>query len=159
MEQETVTEYLRCSYFAVDGLWFMMMEEESSFDRALEMDEKVWGVLPKIQARKMKKMLGLKGVGLADFLCAIEVKLEAEEYDYQINELGPGHVQISIRECPWHIILKRANREHLAPRIADSICLLEFRVWLREFGHNLAFSISSRRCTGDSQCLLDFRAE
>ena len=159
MEQKTVCEYLRRSYFALDGLWFMMLEEEFSFNKALEIDENVWRVLPKIQARKVKELLGLRGIGLADFLRAIKVKLEAEEYNYEEKERGTDHVQIIIRECPWYAILKKANREHLAPRIADAICSLEFQVWLKEFGEQLDFGMESRLCTGDPMCLLDFRAE
>lgn len=45
------TEYFRRSYRAVDGLWFMMIEKKHGFDEALELDEAVWRVLPKIQAR------------------------------------------------------------------------------------------------------------
>jgi len=159
MEQRIISEYLKRSYFALDGLWFMMIEEESSFDKALEIDEKVWSVLPKIQARKAKELLGIEGAGLANFLRAVKVKLEAEEYNYEEREPGADHVQIVIHECPWHVILRRANREHLAARIADAICSLEFRVWIKEFGEHLKFGIKSRRCTGDPVCLLDFRAE
>jgi len=32
----------------------MMLEKADSFDKALEIDRKVWEVLPKIQARKKK---------------------------------------------------------------------------------------------------------
>jgi len=159
MEQEIISEYFKRSYFALDGLWFMMIEEEFSFDKALEIDEKVWRILPKIQARKVKELLGLEGIGLADFLRAIKVKLEAEEYVYETKERGTEDVQIVIRECPWYAILKKTNRDHLAPRIVDAICSLEFRVWLREFGERLDFEVESRLCTGDPVCILDFHAK
>ncbi len=159
MEQKIMIEYLKRSYFALDGLWFVMIEDEFSFDKALEIDEKVWQVLPKIQARKVKEMLGLKGNGLPDFLQAIKVKLEAEDYDYQENQLNEKHVQIVIRECPWYTILQRANREHLEPRIADTICATEFRVWLREFGEDLKFSIRPRHHTCESSCILNFSVD
>ena len=40
-------EYFKKSYFAVDGLWFLIVEEENSFEYALELDKKVWKVLAK----------------------------------------------------------------------------------------------------------------
>jgi len=67
VDERVITEYLRRSYSAVDGLWFMMVEKEFSFDDALKIDESVWGVLPKIQSRKAKELLCLEGKGLADF--------------------------------------------------------------------------------------------
>ena len=158
-QEEMVNKYLRRSYFALDGLWFMMIEDQFSFDKALEIDEDVWRVLPKIQAREMKKLLGLKGVGLADFIKAISVKLQAEGYDYEKREPEPDCIQIIIRECPWYTILKEAKREHIAPQIADAICFLEFRTWLNEFGTELDFRMESRLCTRDPACILSFRAE
>lgn len=158
MDQKTVIEYLRRSYFAVDGLWFMMIEDEFSFDKAMEEDEKVWRVLPKIQARMAKKLLEIDGNDLLDFLKAIKVKLEAEEYSYRINISEENHVQIAINKCPWYDILKKANREHIASRIADSVCFLEFQVWLSEFDNNYTVSFESRCCTGNSECLLNFHS-
>ena len=159
MEHKVINEYLRRSYFAVDGLWFTMVEDQLSFDEALQMDIKVWSVLPKIQARKVKELLGLQGAGLSDFLAAIKVKFEAEEYDYQVSKASANGIQIAIRGCPWYEILKKANREYLEPKIADSICSLEFRVWLEEFGETLKFSLTPRCSTGKPLCIVDFWSE
>ncbi len=157
IKQEILVEYLRRSYFAADGLWFMMLEEEFSFNKALELDVKVWQVLPKIQARKVKELLGIAGIGIGDFTKAITVKLEAEEYDYEIRQLGDEHLQVAVKDCPWLNILKKAKREHLAPQVSDAICLLELQVWLNEFGDNLAFDMKCRKCCGDSICIMDFK--
>ena len=66
LTDEQKAEYFRRSYTAVDGLWFMMVEEKYGFETALELDEFVWKVLPKIQARTIKAMMnlptGLKGL-------------------------------------------------------------------------------------------------
>ncbi len=134
-----------------------MIEEEFTFDKALEIDEKVWRILPKIQARKAKELLRLGGNGLADFLQAIKVKFEAESYCYEVNMHDNSLVQITIHRCPWYDILKKAKREHLAGKIADSICSLEFQVWLSEFGDDLRFNPGPRLCMGDDLCLLEFR--
>ncbi|MBM3211789.1 hypothetical protein FJZ33_06205 [Candidatus Poribacteria bacterium] len=157
MEREILIEYLRRSYFAVDGLWFMMLEKEFSFDEALDIDERVWKILPKIQARKVKELLGISGIGLFDFLKAMKVKLEAEEYEYEVLKEEEGHLQIAINNCPWHNILVKAKREYLAQRISDVICLLELQVWLKEFGDNLAFNMECRKCCGDDICVMNYR--
>ena len=49
---EQTADYLHKSYAAVDGLWFMKVEEAEGFDKALDIDEKVWQVMPKIQAKE-----------------------------------------------------------------------------------------------------------
>ena len=59
LTDEQKAEYFRRSYTAVDGLWFMKVEEKRGFEEALQLDEAVWKVLPKIQARTIKAMLNL----------------------------------------------------------------------------------------------------
>ncbi len=60
-------EYFNRSYKTVDGLWFVKCEERYGFDVALDMDDAVWQVIPKIQARKIKEFTGLtEGI---DALC------------------------------------------------------------------------------------------
>ena len=64
-DKET-TEYLHRCYTAVDGLWFVKVEERYGFNTALDIDEEVWKVIPKIQARflkhKLKKERGLEAL-------------------------------------------------------------------------------------------------
>jgi len=52
-----IAAYFHRSYAAADGLWFMKVEEKCGFETALEIDDQVWKVLPKIQARMLKSML------------------------------------------------------------------------------------------------------
>jgi len=42
LSDEQKTEYFRRSYTAVDGLWFMKVEERHGFEEALRLDEAVW---------------------------------------------------------------------------------------------------------------------
>lgn len=155
--QKVICEYFKRSYFAVDGLWFMMVEKESSFEKALKLDEDVWRVLPKIQARKVKELLELNGIGLKDFLQAIRVKFDAEEYEYEIKRQEDNYIQIAINKCPWYEILKKANREHLSAKIAESICFLELKVWVNEFGSDLIFEPVNGRCIDGNACLFNFK--
>jgi hypothetical protein len=153
MEDKVITEYLRRSYFSVDGLWFMMIEKQFSFDKALEIDADVWSILPKIQARKVKEMLSLEGKGVSDFLKAIAVKFEAEEYDYYIEQKNEDHIQLLINRCPWMEILKKAKREHLAPIISNAICPTEFGIWISEFGLDMKLDRQTSACDGSHQCI------
>jgi hypothetical protein len=55
-----VAEYnLQPIYKSVDGLWFMKVEEKDGFNAALTVDNEVWKVMPKIQARMIKSFLVL----------------------------------------------------------------------------------------------------
>jgi len=55
-----IADFLRRSYFVVDGLWFIMAEQERGFDEAMDLDEAVWGVMSKVQARRAKEVLRIE---------------------------------------------------------------------------------------------------
>jgi len=57
LTEKDVSEYFHRSYKTADGLWFIKTEERFGFDTALEIDAGVWQVIPKIQARFLKKKL------------------------------------------------------------------------------------------------------
>jgi predicted ArsR family transcriptional regulator len=150
--ERILSEYFKKCFLAVDGLWFMMVEQADSFDKALEMDRRVWEVLPKIQARKIKALLNLE-CSVEALAEALRFKLDAEDF---VNELRQedGRIEITIRRCPWLALLKGSNRQHLAERIADAICTIEYKVFAEEFVKGLDFKILSRRCSGHEVCTL-----
>lgn len=155
--RQIITEYLRRSYFAVDGLWFIKKEEESSFHEALEMDRKVWQVLAKIQTRKVKELLVIEADTLEGLFTGLKVKFEAEEYDFELTRLDDHHLEIAVKSCPWHALMKKSKREELSSQVAEVICREEFGVWSREFNPRVAFSLAAMHCGGSPACKLVFK--
>ena len=49
---ECLAEFLHRSYTAVDGLWFVKVEESSDFDHALELDRQAWAIMPKLPSSR-----------------------------------------------------------------------------------------------------------
>jgi len=47
--------------WAVDGLYFLGIEEEMNTETATEIDRKVWEVMGKIEAKRIKKLFDIKG--------------------------------------------------------------------------------------------------
>jgi hypothetical protein len=80
LTDEQETEYFRRSYTAADGLCFTKVEERLGFAEALQMDETVWKVLPKIQARTLKGMMLLES-GLQGLEEALSARLALEGFD------------------------------------------------------------------------------
>lgn len=150
-----LTEYFKRCFVAVDGLWFMMVEKEDSFEKALELDRRVWGILPKIQARKIKELFKMEATGPEDLVKAFKFKLDAEDFISEFNQEA-SHLKITIKECPWFALLKKSKREHLAEKISDAICSIEYPVFAREFVETVDFKMLSRRCSGDSVCSFVF---
>ena len=109
-----IADYFHRSYAAVDGLWFMKMEERFGFEAALAVDVAVWEVMPKIQARKMKELTGLDA-GIDALYECFTTKLTLEQYKFTAKRKPDGSgFDITITDCPWVNLLTRSNRGHLA---------------------------------------------
>lgn len=151
-----VGEFCHRSYHAVDGLWFMKVEEKFGFEAALELDNEVWKVLPKIQVRMLKKMYGVDG-GLEALRSCLEPRLQMEGFEFRITEEGRDSVQVTVSRCPWHDAMLKSNRVHLSGRINSLVCGTEYGVWATEFGPSLKVSWRDRICTGGDTCRFEFR--
>jgi len=160
LTDEQKMEYFRRSYTAADGLWFMMAEEKYGFEAALLLDEAVWKVLPKIQARTIKSMMKL-GCGLEGLQEAIAARLGLEGFEYEMKGQENGF-QVIVKRCPWHDMMTRSDRLELSERVSDLICRVENSVWSMEFSEKdadfgeISFQRSDRICKGSSRCTLLF---
>lgn len=157
LTEEQKTEYFRRSYTAVDGLWFMKVEERMGFEQALQIDEAVWAVLPKIQARALKAMMDLPA-GLAGLEQALSTHLALEGFEFDIKQ-QEGAVEVAVRSCPWHQIMIKSGRGSLSERVSEVICRVENETWAREFSEpdgEIDFERQARLCRGDGVCRLRF---
>ncbi len=156
-DDRQLVEMLRRSYFAADGLWFVMAEEMLGFDAALELDERVWQVMPKLQARKARELLAVQGSSLEDLARCYSLKLDAEGHSFEVTQTTPHELEIAITDCPWLRLLERSNRTHLAESIARTICVAEGRGWAAEFSERITFELAGTMCAGDEACRFLFR--
>lgn len=159
LTSQHMTEFFHRSYTAVDGLWFMKAEETFGFEAALALDEAVWQVMPKIQARALKAMTGQER-GLAALRECLTTRLRWEEYSYEValDDDGQGFA-LAIRDCPWHRLLVKAGREALAARIGPRICGSEYPIWAAEFGDDIRCELGPLICLGAEACLVRFRQQ
>ena len=155
MTPDQMLVFLRRSYTAVDGLWFVKAEDRYGFDTALEIDEEVWKVFPKIQVRMLKALGGAER-GCLDLWHCLSTKLALESFQFQADEIRHDSVRISISECPWHALMLKSGRASLSGKVGTRICRTEYTVWAAEFGCRFHFDDGPRICTGGESCLLRF---
>jgi len=156
LSETEVAEYFRRSYTAADGLWFMKVEEAFSFDTALEIDNQVWKVLPKIQARMLKSMLNLDN-GIQGLYEGITTRLTLEGFEFEA-EKGDDGFKVFIKKCPWNELMIKSGREYLSEKISSLICKTENSVWASEFG-DIPFLLEKQICKSCEHCLLRFGSE
>ena len=156
MSDKQIIEYWHRSYRTVDGLWFVKLEERYGFDTALDIDNEVWKVFPKIQARMIKEMCGLEN-GVGGLYEAIRTKLDLEGFEYGVERSGDGGgFRVVISECPWHGIMIRSGREELSGRVGTLICNTEGSVWASEYGDDIRFELGDQICEGARACIHRF---
>ncbi len=157
LSEEQKKEFLRRSYTAIDGLWFLKMEEKYGFEAALDVDKEVWASFPKIQARLLKSMIGKKS-GIEALEECYSTRLALEEFIFDIEKSPDGKgFKVKISKCPWHEIMLKSGRENLSGKVGEVICQTECSVWASEFGENIRFESEGRLCKGAPECVLRFR--
>lgn len=153
---EQIAEYFHRSYSAVDGLWFMKIEEKYGFDAALDIDNEVWKVFPKIQARLLKSM-GKLGTGIDALLEALTTKLKLEGFEFKTAKTDRGF-RIIVNECPWHNLMVKSKREALSGKVGTLICNTEYSAWAAELGEDIKFELKHQICAGSKSCILQFHS-
>ncbi|OPX80037.1 MAG: hypothetical protein A4E45_00299 [Methanosaeta sp. PtaB.Bin039] len=154
MSAKQARDYFHRSYTSVDGLWFMKVEERWGFEEALVVDQEVWKILPKIQARTVRSLLGL-GDGMSSLRACLGSRLRLEGFDFQMGLVdakdGETVFDLLISMCPWQELLHKSGRGCLGPQIGPLICGTEMSVWATEFG-DIECQALSRICGGDRYC-------
>jgi hypothetical protein len=157
LTEKQISEYFKRSYTAVDGLWFMKAEERYGFGTALDIDDEVWKVMPKIQARKLKSMGNLTD-GLDALRECLATKLNLDGFAFETKQSADGRsLKITLNECPWHNIMTKSGREQLSGEVGTRICTTEYQVWAAEFGDDIKFELKDQICRGLKCCTLLFR--
>lgn len=163
-KNKDIQEYLYRNYTKADGLWFVKVEELYGFDKALEIDREVWKVLPKLQAKFIKKILfeAMQKDGNGDIQTAktllfeaLKIKLFLEKFEFKVGKSKSGP-SVTILRCPWHEIMVKSQRENLSEKIGSTICTIEYAAFAAEFYPGVVLDIGSKLCSGNDSCNFKF---
>lgn len=156
LSDKQVAEFCHRSYTAVDGLWFMKAEEKFGFDTALEIDNEVWKILPKIQARMLKSM-GKMENGMGALFECLTTRLALDGFTFKVEKTESDcGFRVIIERCPWHGLMVKSGRESLSGKVGTLICSTEYSTWASEFGDDIRFELQRQICQGSEYCILRF---
>jgi hypothetical protein len=156
LNDKQVAEFYRRSFTTADGLWFMKVEDKFGFDAALGVDNEVWKVLPKIQARMLKSMM-VKDNGMEALYECLVTKLTMDGFkftaEYDTDNRG---FRLIIEKCPWHDLMVKSGRENLSGQVGTVVCNSEYSVWAAEFDDKIRFKLQGQLCKKAETCVLQF---
>ena len=157
LNNRQMAESFHRSYTAVDGLWFMKVEEKYGFDAALDIDNEVWKVFPKTQARLLKS-LGQTGDGMDALFECLTTKLTLDGFKFKAEKNNSHSFKITIDDCPWHNLMIKSGREKLSGKVGTLVCSSEYSVWASEFGADIRFELGQQICQDSKSCILKFKS-
>lgn len=100
--QKDLLEYLRFllhNYRVMDAFWFINIENSHGLEEACRINELVWGKVPQLAARDLKKRFNITQGGLEGFVRAMRIFPWSilVDYRYVVKE---DEVLIEVPSCP-----------------------------------------------------------
>lgn len=149
---EKQIEFLRGAYLGVDGVWFLVCEDEYDFDTALYLDVEVWKRFAKILAKRVKKIFDIEGEDTQTVVDTIGLRWTMENWEFEVPEYSPKRSVIRVLRCPFLGGLKRSNREIFAPKICDQVCKNVYRSWGKAINPKIKLEKPKKMGEGDKYC-------
>jgi hypothetical protein len=156
---EKQIEFLHGAYFGMDGVWFMVCEDEYDFDRALYLDCEVWRRFAKILAKRVKKMFSIEGDDARTAVDTLVLRWTMEKWKFEVVEYGSKRSVLRVLSCPWLEGFKRSNREKFAPKICDPVCETVYHSWSEAINPKIKLEKPKKMGEGEEYCDFVFTLE
>jgi hypothetical protein len=102
LSKEQLSEYLLLqlrNLWAVDGLYYLGIEAAYGTPAATDIDAKVWVVMGKIEARKLKEFFGITGTDIPSMMQALKYTSWALDLEDKEITVQPHHAVIRNVRC------------------------------------------------------------
>ena len=132
MEEERI-EKLQKLYGALgqvlDGLWFTVLEKAVGFEKAYEVDDEVWRVYSRKEAKRLRSHFGFTTPGVEDIKNVLRYSLFAQslEFELEVVQNSPLVIRLIISSCKTYSGMVKIGRpEDQAQKICKGIGLTYF---------------------------------
>jgi len=100
MTKQQLLEVIRLfsrNWITLDGLWFTLVEDTFGLEAALDLDRKMWERHALIEARRIKKYMGIQGGGVKGVLKAVRLMTfdVSMPFSYSIEGENEAHMWIT----------------------------------------------------------------
>ncbi|MHA1372098.1 MAG: DUF6125 family protein, partial [Promethearchaeota archaeon] len=121
----------------LDGLWFVKLEEQFGFEKALEIDDRVWAIYGKIEARRLKAIYEqYYNVQKEKPIKQLEILLNKSLFNatltYDVQHAGEKELLFLVNECKTLAGMKKIGRPQ---EQIDSICYKIGLSFYKTFAH------------------------
>ena len=156
LTQGKLDELLEKAFTAVDGLWFLGVEEAVGFEQAMAIDIKVWARFAETVARRLKKMWGIEQPTREQALRIVDIIYALGHLEVETTQEAPGRYLADTPSCPWWENLKRAGSEKIVR--CHEVDQAMFAAALRAVDPTLRLEWIESRPQGSATCRWRIRA-
>lgn len=145
--------------WAVDGLYYLGIEEAFGTEAATEIDRKVWEIMGKIEARRLKEFFNIKGNDIPTVMKALRYSSWALDLEDKEIEIGKEKAIIRNVKC-------RVQDTRIKKGLSEFACKPVrwgfLKSFAKEFNPNI--SVSCKVCPPDNHpddlwCQWEFNIE
>ncbi len=112
------------NWLAHDGLWFRAVEDKFGFETAIGLDKKAWETFTVIEAKRIKKRLGLKpGGGIPALVQALKFRLYAHINAQEVLEQEKNRCVFRMNTCR---VQEARQRQGLTDFPCKSVGIIEY---------------------------------
>jgi len=141
----------------LDGLWFLEVEKKFGFEVAYEIDEIVWKVFARKEAKKIQNLLGFSQVGFEELQMILRYLIFNQSLDFELKDTSnPSNhqkiLQFDVNKCKTYEGMRKVGRsdEQIA-KICYGIEIALLEGVVKEFFPNA--QIRCRGCPKDKNCV------
>jgi hypothetical protein len=120
---------------AMDGLWFLTVEEKFGNSEAIKLDKKVWEKYIHILVKRMRNAFGLLQTGIGGIKEIIELDPLFLINDYEIPEFSKERMILRVNRCPVLESMEKAGRKKF---VCESTTGLYFKNIAKEIDNKVS---------------------
>ena len=155
-----LVDALAVNWLAQDGIWFQALERSASMWEAKLANDTCWGRFSPVEAREVKKLLGLPAeAGLEGLKEALAYRLYGRLNTMSVEDEGPDSVLLYVNDCRVQSARKRKGLEDYP---CTSVGMIEYTYFVKTIDHRIRTECVA--CPPDSHpddwfCAWRFRLE
>ena len=147
---------LERSFFSLDGLWMIKLEDITNWDIALKIDSKVWEELLKIIIRRLRKYLNLRDNNLEHLLKILTFRWSVEGWGFEVFAHKEGY-EIQVKKCPYNSAMDRnPDRHDKIPLICRDMCIPFYDQIVYSYNPLIKLHRDKYMGLGDNICSFNF---
>ena len=160
VNQDDKLFFFERSFFTLDGLWMIEIEEMTNWEIALKIDLIVWKKLLRVIIRRLKKYLNLERTDLTNLIKILTFRWSVEGWKYSVIQHDDDKVKILVNQCPYKSAMDRnPERKEKQSLICKKMCIPFYKAIIKDFHENIDIERTGYMGLGDDYCDFTFSSD